>query len=402
MKENYLPNVVLWSIFFSAVDAYRVVVFGGSGFLGSRVCKNLVNCGCEVISVSRSGNPPHWASSEKWCSSVEWLAADATPSQGTDPILLSKALGSIDGAVSCIGSIQPRPEWVQLLGLSFDDDALRFEIGSVNENIVSICKSSGASRFVFVSVSFETAKALEGAIEGYLDGKRAGEEAVYKEFGNGALVVAPSLIYGGKRFPTIGKVWRSIVDGPGKLYVAGNDALRRIAPYPVEDWIEKMVFSPPIEVETVARVIAAGAVGAIEEKLLLPRRQEFFDKRGKPVEMANVSFIDGTSAIERLASLPSIINLDIKQNLDQKDRPKQSKEESAFQEQAKNQLQKEMKKLPTKEDAFEGALAGKLPYLYPLPVIAAFFTVFWAVANQQFVQVVSEESGNISVLSILF
>jgi len=251
-----------------------------------------------------------------------------------------------------------------------------------------------------VSVSFETAKALEGAIEGYLDGKRAGEEAALKEFGNGALVVAPSLIYGGKRFPTIGKVWRSIVDGPGKLYVAGNDALRSIAPYPVEDWVEKMVLSPPVEVETVARVIAAGAVGAIEEKLLVPRRQGFFDKRGKPVQMACVPFIDGTSDIERLASLPSIINLEIKPNLHRKDLAKQSKEESALQEQAKSRLQKKIKKLPSKEDPFEGALAGKLPYLYPFPVIAAFFTVFWAVANQQFVQVVAEESGDISFLSI--
>ena len=50
----------------------KVVVLGGNGFVGSRVSKLLVQAGCEVSSVSRSGTPPSWASKEDWVSGVTW------------------------------------------------------------------------------------------------------------------------------------------------------------------------------------------------------------------------------------------------------------------------------------------------------------------------------------------
>ena len=40
-----------------ATAAPRVAVFGGSGFVGSRVCQTLVGAGCDVVSVSRTGLP---------------------------------------------------------------------------------------------------------------------------------------------------------------------------------------------------------------------------------------------------------------------------------------------------------------------------------------------------------
>lgn len=51
----------------------KVVVLGGNGFVGSRVCKLLVQAGCDVVSVSRSGLPPSWAAGkEDWVSRVTW------------------------------------------------------------------------------------------------------------------------------------------------------------------------------------------------------------------------------------------------------------------------------------------------------------------------------------------
>ena len=52
--------------------ATKVVVLGGNGFVGSRVSKLLVQAGCEVVSVSRSGAPPSWAGKEDWVSGVNW------------------------------------------------------------------------------------------------------------------------------------------------------------------------------------------------------------------------------------------------------------------------------------------------------------------------------------------
>jgi UDP-glucose 4-epimerase len=50
------------------------VVFGGSGFLGQRLCKELVAAGFNVRSVSRTGGPRGEAM--PWWSKVEWISAD--------------------------------------------------------------------------------------------------------------------------------------------------------------------------------------------------------------------------------------------------------------------------------------------------------------------------------------
>ncbi|PYI15401.1 mitochondrion protein [Aspergillus japonicus CBS 114.51] len=61
--------------------AKRVVVAGGNGFLGSRICKSAVARGWSVTSLSRSGEP-RWdavtdsVSRPSWASSVEWAKAD--------------------------------------------------------------------------------------------------------------------------------------------------------------------------------------------------------------------------------------------------------------------------------------------------------------------------------------
>ncbi|CAG7942456.1 unnamed protein product [Penicillium olsonii] len=61
--------------------AKRLVVAGGSGFLGSRICKSAAARGWTVTSLSRSGEP-RWetvtGSKERpsWAGSVEWAKAD--------------------------------------------------------------------------------------------------------------------------------------------------------------------------------------------------------------------------------------------------------------------------------------------------------------------------------------
>ncbi|OTB06907.1 hypothetical protein M426DRAFT_318617 [Hypoxylon sp. CI-4A] len=63
------------------MSAKRLVVCGGNGFLGSRICKYAVSRGWEVTSVSRSGEP-RWStvtSSDappQWARKVTWERAD--------------------------------------------------------------------------------------------------------------------------------------------------------------------------------------------------------------------------------------------------------------------------------------------------------------------------------------
>ncbi|CAI7677188.1 unnamed protein product [Penicillium pancosmium] len=72
--------------------AKRLVVAGGSGFLGSRICKSAAARGWSVVSLSRSGEPRWDAvtdSSDRpsWASSVEWAKADLLKPESYKPFL---------------------------------------------------------------------------------------------------------------------------------------------------------------------------------------------------------------------------------------------------------------------------------------------------------------------------
>ncbi|KXT06922.1 hypothetical protein AC578_7292 [Pseudocercospora eumusae] len=65
----------------TAAAKRKLVVCGGNGFLGSRICKAAVSRDWDVVSISRSGEP-HWPSvsshqtAPAWSKSVTWRAAN--------------------------------------------------------------------------------------------------------------------------------------------------------------------------------------------------------------------------------------------------------------------------------------------------------------------------------------
>uniref|UniRef100_A0A7R9ZLE9 NAD(P)-binding domain-containing protein n=1 Tax=Craspedostauros australis TaxID=1486917 RepID=A0A7R9ZLE9_9STRA len=318
---------------------------------------------------------------------------------------LLASIGSVDAAVSCVGNVDPTEEWIQLFGLGFDDDRLRYENGRVNEIIVDIAQAAGARHFVFVSVSYEAAKALEGPIEGYLDGKRQAEHAACSAFGkDGAIVIGPQLVYGGKRFPVLGKLYRCVVESPpARSYVRTNDFLRGLSSAPVEDWLGKMLFSSPVDVAIAARVIAAGALGMVDRDMVGDRRQGFFDSNGKPVLYDNMIFVDGTGEIERVDGLVSReITARNQKELDRSSPPADDTAQAPASA-PPSRSTKEVNAMEafidpgsiSRDDAthestapiWEGALNNKSQYLRPLPSVAAFAFIVWGIATGQFVQV---------------
>ncbi len=48
----------------------KLVIFGGNGFVGSRVCEEALKTGLSVVSVNRSGPPKQ---SADWVKGVEWV-----------------------------------------------------------------------------------------------------------------------------------------------------------------------------------------------------------------------------------------------------------------------------------------------------------------------------------------
>ena len=81
----------------------RIVVCGGNGFLGTRICKSAATRNWDVISISRSGAPTWSAvtsspSPPPWASSVQWEKGDILK-----PATYRKHLKDADAVVHSMG-----------------------------------------------------------------------------------------------------------------------------------------------------------------------------------------------------------------------------------------------------------------------------------------------------------
>ncbi|VEU41629.1 unnamed protein product, partial [Pseudo-nitzschia multistriata] len=129
------------------------------------------------------------------------------------------------------------------------------------------------------------------------------------------------------------------------------------------------VFSSPIDVDAVGEIAAMAARGLVTRPIVndgQPRKQDFFDTSGQPIEYENVLFLDGTHAIEA-----AIDHLRVSRGPQRREIRERNGENPSL-----------AKALPR----WEGALVGKRPYLFPVPVVAFFASFFWAVVTEQFVQ----------------
>ena len=52
----------------------KLIVFGGNGFVGTRVCEEALQTGLAVVSINRSGPPKATAA---WTSDVEWVSVSS-------------------------------------------------------------------------------------------------------------------------------------------------------------------------------------------------------------------------------------------------------------------------------------------------------------------------------------
>eukprot|EP00611_Tribonema_gayanum_P003613 TRINITY_DN1287_c0_g3_i1.p1 TRINITY_DN1287_c0_g3~~TRINITY_DN1287_c0_g3_i1.p1 ORF type:complete len:351 (+),score=111.85 TRINITY_DN1287_c0_g3_i1:936-1988(+) len=210
----------------------KVVVLGGTGFVGSEVCAALAKAGVSVTSVSRSGKAVEGATSVRGDPSTDDLTA---------------TLKGAAAVISCIGVI------------GTDDDILEAGNGAVNVAAVKQAAAAGVPRFVYVGVASSVPAALASlALKGYFRGKAAAESAVLSTFGANAAVIKPSFIYGGAAF---GVAPPRVPQGYGSFVAAALSAppLRALAG--AAPGIVGVALTPPVSVESVAYACAAAALG---------------------------------------------------------------------------------------------------------------------------------------------
>ena len=286
----------------SAASALRVTVLGGTGFVGSRVCKALATTdpSVEVVSVSRTGEVPEWCKGDDWTNQVSWVKNELTRGSREK---LQEAIGAPDAVVSCVGAI------------GFGQQALLLGNGIANVEAATAAKVVGAQRMAYVSVGSEVdaskgwcvairtthlcagpaAKVrdrvqptadpaflrlprLPGFFGAYFEGKRTAEEAMAAEFGENACIIKPSFIYGGDNFgllpPRVSGWYGSFIEEllSQAAFVKGADILPGLI---------GVALRPPVNVDAVAAACVAHALGECSETEL-----------------------DGTAAINAVAGLP--------------------------------------------------------------------------------------------------
>ena len=48
----------------------KLLVFGGNGYVGTRVCEEALNTGLQIVSINRSGRP---RGTDAWINEVDWV-----------------------------------------------------------------------------------------------------------------------------------------------------------------------------------------------------------------------------------------------------------------------------------------------------------------------------------------
>jgi len=211
----------------------KVLVLGGTGFVGKEVCQKLKALGVDYIATSRDGRDGTIALdftdlSVDISSKVQEMAKDCT------------------AVISCVG----------VIGTT---DGVK--VANKGTGLASFgAKAAGVKNFVYISVAPEVKESVKGisAFNNYMEGKAFSEDAIKNNFVNGYTIIAPTFIYGGDKF---GVNPPRVADGYGNLV----EGLLSSGPFRAAASISPgfigVALEPPIKVSSVAGAAVAAALG---------------------------------------------------------------------------------------------------------------------------------------------
>lgn len=155
----------------------RLVIFGGSGFVGKAIARAGLAAGLKVASVSRSGKPKDL---EEWMHEVEWIKGDAF-----QPDSWRDELKDEDVVVDAVGILLEN----KAKGITYD--RFHYQVAAITSAEARAAKVAG---YAYVSAKHWVPFFLKG----YLEAKLKAEKRVLENRPD-AIIERPSLMAGKDR-----------------------------------------------------------------------------------------------------------------------------------------------------------------------------------------------------------
>ncbi|XWS17892.1 hypothetical protein CRYUN_Cryun33cG0107500 [Craigia yunnanensis] len=210
----------------------KLLVLGGNGFVGSHICREALNRGLAVASLSRSGRS---SLNDSWTKNVTWHQGNLLSSDSW-----KEALNGVTSVISCVGG--------------FGSNSYMYQInGTANINAIRTAAEKGVKRFVYISAAdFGLVNYL---LKGYYGGKRAAETELLTKFPYGGVILRPGFIYGTRSVGSV-KLPLGVIGFPLEMvlqYLKPLNQLPLVGP----------LFTPPINVTSVAKVVVRAAIDPV-------------------------------------------------------------------------------------------------------------------------------------------
>ncbi|KAK1577405.1 hypothetical protein Q3G72_021513 [Acer saccharum] len=196
-EEAEIPDV-------KSPSVEKLLVLGGNGFVGTHICREALERGLTVSSLSRSGRS---SLQDSWADNVVWHQGDLLA-----PDSLKHKLTGVDSVISCVGG--------------FGSNSHMYKInGTANINAVRAAAEQGVKRFAYISAA--DFGFINYILRGYYEGKRATERELTTKLPYGGVILRPGFMHGTRRVGKM-KLPLSIIGAPLEMILQHAKLLTQI------------------------------------------------------------------------------------------------------------------------------------------------------------------------------
>ncbi|KAK7855487.1 uncharacterized protein CFP56_027862 [Quercus suber] len=235
------------------IKTERVVVLGGSGFVGSAICKAAVSKGIEVISLSRASYLPKFMGGSGDVFYVNW---DEVLAGATAVVSTLGGFGSEEQMLRINGRLMLCQLMLQrIMGNSqkkrergeLHIDIESIMLGEISSLMFSLFLLAGIPKFILISVHDYNLPSFILST-GYFTGKRKAEAEVLSKYPNSGVVLRPGFIYGKRRVDGF-EIPLDLIGEPVERILRATESFTRpLSSLPASD----LLLAPPVSVDDVA------------------------------------------------------------------------------------------------------------------------------------------------------